>query len=108
MPIKQKKYIANFAFDADLETLEQFKNCYSQPYVVKAALMPDAHKGYVAPIGAVLVTRDFVVPSWVGYDIGCGVTAVKIKGKKNLKEIIQSNEIVTGTRVIILLVERVL
>ena len=49
--------------------------------------MPDAHRGYVAPIGAVLVTRDYVVPAWVGYDIGCGMIAVKIKGKNILEKI---------------------
>ena len=31
--------------------MAQFKACYSEPYVVKASLMPDAHVGYVAPIG---------------------------------------------------------
>jgi len=53
--------------------------------------MPDAHSGYVAPIGAVLVTKDYVVPSWVGFDIGCGLIALKIKGKKILDKI-QSNK----------------
>lgn len=82
------KKITNFALDPDEETLKQFKNCYSEPYVVKASLMPDAHVGYVAPIGAVLVTKDCLVPSWVGYDIGCGMTAVKLPKKilKSLKE----------------------
>ncbi len=73
-----KKQITNFALDPDEKTLEQFRNCYSEPYVLKAALMPDAHVGYVAPIGAVLATRGFLVPAWVGYDIGCGMTAAKL------------------------------
>ena len=81
------KYTANFALDADERTLQQFKECYTLPFVEKAALMPDAHAGYVAPIGAVLVTKDYVVPSWVGFDIGCGVTAVQIKNKDILKKI---------------------
>jgi tRNA-splicing ligase RtcB len=75
---QQQKQIANFALDADEKTLEQFKNCYSEPYVLKAALMPDAHVGYVAPIGAVLATKGYLVPAWVGYDIGCGMTAVRL------------------------------
>ncbi len=79
---KQAKKITNFALNPDEKTLEQFKACYSEPYVIKASLMPDAHVGYVAPIGAVLATRDFIVPSWVGYDIGCGMTAAKLP--KNL------------------------
>ncbi len=60
--------------------MEQFENCYSENFVVEAALMPDAHVGYAAPIGAVLKTKNFVVPAWVGFDIGCGLIALKIKG----------------------------
>jgi len=81
-----KKQITNFALDPDKETLKQFKACYSEPYVVKAALMPDAHVGYVAPIGAVLATKGYLVPAWVGYDIGCGMTAVRLP-KKTLKKL---------------------
>ena len=83
-----KKQITNFALNPDEKTLEQFKACYSEPYVVKASLMPDAHVGYVAPIGAVLATKGYLVPSWVGYDIGCGMTAAKLPKNllKNLKE----------------------
>ena len=86
--MEQKKQINNFALDPDKKTIEQFKACYSEPYVVKAALMPDAHVGYVAPIGAVLATKGYLVPSWVGYDIGCGMTAAKLPKNtlKNLKE----------------------
>jgi tRNA-splicing ligase RtcB len=39
--------------------------------------MPDAHLGYAMPIGGVIATRDVVVPAWIGYDIGCGMCAVK-------------------------------
>jgi tRNA-splicing ligase RtcB (3'-phosphate/5'-hydroxy nucleic acid ligase) len=85
--MKSKKEIYNHALDSDEKTLEQFKNCYTESFVVKAALMPDAHMGYVAPIGAVLITKDYVVPSWVGYDIGCGMTAVKLKSKNLLEDI---------------------
>ncbi len=41
------------------------------------ALMPDAHLGYSLPIGGVVATQGVIVPSWVGYDIGCGMCAVK-------------------------------
>jgi len=71
--------IYNYAIDLDKNTKEQFELCSNQKYVLKAALMPDAHSGYVAPIGSVFVTKDYVVPAWVGYDIGCGMTAVRIK-----------------------------
>lgn len=69
------------AINPDAVTLEQFHDCFSQSFVVKGALMPDAHQGYVAPIGSVLVTKGVLVPSWVGFDIGCGMTAVKLSSK---------------------------
>jgi tRNA-splicing ligase RtcB len=56
--------------------LEQFYSAMALDCVIQGALMPDAHTGYSLPIGAVIATEDFVVPSWVGYDIGCGVCAL--------------------------------
>src|SRR3989338_6498951 len=88
-----KKQIYNYGIDVDKETLEQFKNCYSEDFVVAAALMPDAHLGYAAPIGAVIQTKKFIVPAWVGFDIGCGICAIKLSSlsladiKKNAKKI---------------------
>lgn len=84
------KKITNFALNPDENTLRQFDSCCSENFVLSASLMPDAHSGYVAPIGSVLVTRDVVVPAWVGYDIGCGMICCKISAK-NIKEKIQNN-----------------
>lgn len=84
------KKVTNFALNPDKKTLEQFKNCYSEPYVIKASLMPDAHVGYVAPIGAVLASKDYIVPAWVGYDIGCGMTAARLP--KNILLLLRENE----------------
>ncbi|HTZ41842.1 MAG TPA: RtcB family protein [Candidatus Omnitrophota bacterium] len=81
------KKIYDYSINPDEETERQFRECYSQDFVVSAALMPDAHRGYVAPIGAVLVTKGYIVPAWVGYDIGCGMIAVKISGKNILEKI---------------------
>jgi RNA-splicing ligase RtcB len=39
------------------------------------ALMADAHLGFGATIGSVLVTDDAVIPAAVGVDIGCGMAA---------------------------------
>lgn len=72
--------------------LEQFKHCMEQDFVVEGALMPDAHQGYVAPIGAVLRTKDAVVPSWVGYDIGCGMIAVHLSSEKSFQDSIKENQ----------------
>ncbi|MEK6760687.1 MAG: RtcB family protein [Nanoarchaeota archaeon] len=85
------KKIYNYGLNVDKKTLEQFKNCYSEDFVVAAALMPDAHLGYAAPIGAVLKTKKYIVPAWVGFDIGCGLIALKISGK-NLIEKIKINK----------------
>ena len=82
-----KKKIYDYSLDTDEDTLRQFRECYSQKFVTSAALMPDAHKGYVAPIGAVLITKGYIVPSWVGFDIGCGMIAMQIKGKDILSKI---------------------
>jgi tRNA-splicing ligase RtcB len=71
----------------DQATINQFKNCLKEPFVLDGALMPDAHYGYVAPIGSVIITKGVIVPSWVGYDIGCGVIAAKLKGAKLLDTI---------------------
>jgi tRNA-splicing ligase RtcB len=41
------------------------------------ALMPDAHLGKGATVGSVIPTRDALIPSAVGVDIGCGMIAVE-------------------------------
>ena len=41
-----------------------------------AAMMADHHPGYAVPIGGVVVYKDAVSPSGVGYDIACGNKAV--------------------------------
>lgn len=71
---KQNIYAENLEQGA----LDQFNHCMEQDFVIEGALMPDAHQGYVAPIGAVLRTKDAVVPAWVGYDIGCGMIAIHL------------------------------
>ena len=80
---KMEKKITNFSIDLDEKTQKQFENCYNCDFVLEASLMPDSHYGYVAPIGSVIKTKKFIVPSWVGYDIGCGVTAIKICDNEN-------------------------
>jgi tRNA-splicing ligase RtcB len=41
------------------------------------ALMPDAHWGMGCTIGSVIPTREAIIPSAVGVDIGCGVIATR-------------------------------
>lgn len=46
--------------------------------VASAALMADHHLGYSQPIGGVVAYHDSISPSGVGFDIACGVKAVRI------------------------------
>jgi tRNA-splicing ligase RtcB len=57
--------------------LEQATNAAAHPNVHGVALMADNHLGYAVPIGSVVAYRNAVSPSGVGYDIGCGVKAIK-------------------------------
>lgn len=61
----------------DEAAVSDFYDALKQPYSICGALMPDAHKGYALPIGAVVATDNFVVPAWVGYDQGCGMCALR-------------------------------
>lgn len=58
------------------KALSQFFDAMKLDCVVQGALMPDAHAGYTLPIGAVVACDGMVFPSYVGYDIGCGVCAI--------------------------------
>lgn len=53
------------------KTIAQMDEAMSNDFAIRGALMPDAHAGYALPIGAVVESKDVVVPAWVGYDIGC-------------------------------------
>lgn len=63
------------------QALEQIKNVAWLPGVQQfVAAMPDVHYGYGFPIGGVCATdtRDGVIsPGGVGYDINCGVRAIR-------------------------------
>lgn len=87
---KLDKRISLFCVDLTQTTLTQFVECASEEYVCAASLMPDAHQGYVAPIGSVIITKDVVVPSWVGYDIGCGVSAIRLSAP-GLRKLVDSH-----------------
>jgi len=76
------KKVKIFSDNIDGKTLNQFYESMDHDWTVQGALMPDAHLGYDMPIGGVISTHGVIVPSWVGYDIGCGMCAVKISVKK--------------------------
>lgn len=60
----------------DYGALNQILRCRST--AVGAAMMADHHLGYSVPIGGVVVYRDQISPSGVGYDIACGNKAVRL------------------------------
>jgi tRNA-splicing ligase RtcB len=76
MRINTDKPYRIFAEVLEDEALRQFESAMQQPFVVRGALMPDAHAGYSLPIGAVVATDGVILPSWCGYDIGCGMCAL--------------------------------
>jgi tRNA-splicing ligase RtcB len=63
--------------EADKDTMQQIERCVAHPLAAGAALMADNHKGYSMPIGGVVAYREAVSPSGAGYDIGCGLRAIR-------------------------------
>lgn len=45
-------------------------------------VMPDVHAGRGCAIGTTMTIKDRVAPGLVGMDIGCGVTAIRVVGKR--------------------------
>lgn len=70
-----------FAEVIEPKALEQYESAMSLNEVIAGALMPDVHVGYTLPIGAVVATEGMIYPSWVGFDIGCGMCALKTPWK---------------------------
>jgi len=67
----------------DQGAITQFTEAMALDCNIQGALMPDAHKGYTLPIGAVIKSKGRVFPGYVGYDIGCGLCAVKLNITKD-------------------------
>jgi len=64
--------------DIEDGALTQIINLSNLPFAFKhIAIMPDCHQGYGMPIGAVLATKNIIIPNAVGVDIGCGMCALK-------------------------------
>jgi tRNA-splicing ligase RtcB len=69
--------LVSFGEGPDERTAEQARVCQETGSVHGMALMADNHLGYAVPIGGVIAYHDAISPSGVGFDIGCGVKAVK-------------------------------
>lgn len=55
----------------------QIENARRFPGVLDVAITPDAHHGYGVPVGCVMATRGTLAMGPVGYDIGCGIAALR-------------------------------
>src|ERR1700678_4016536 len=64
------------AFDA--KCIEQALNSRGAPGVTDLVLNPDAHAGYGAPVGCVLVSPTHVYPGPVGVDIKCSMSLLQM------------------------------
>jgi tRNA-splicing ligase RtcB len=62
----------------DAATLQQALNTRSCPGVTDVVLNPDAHVGYGAPIGCVLVSPTHIYPGPVGVDIKCSMSLLQL------------------------------
>src|SRR6185436_17234255 len=76
MPRTINPKLLSWASEIDPETIRQAEKAARLPIVEgHVALMPDAHVGMGATVGSVIPTKNAVIPSAVGVDIGCGMIA---------------------------------
>src|SRR5450432_2339727 len=62
----------------DAKCIEQALNSRGAPGVTDLVLNPDAHCGYGAPVGCVLVSPTHVYPGPVGVDIKCSMSLLQL------------------------------
>ncbi len=60
------------------ETLQQAVNARMCPGVTDVVLNPDAHVGFGAPIGCVMVSPDHIYPGPVGVDVKCSMSLLQL------------------------------
>ncbi len=78
MPTKITNNLITWTTESDAQVLDQAHRAARLPIIEgHVALMPDAHVGIGATIGSVIPTRNAIIPSAVGVDIGCGMAAVR-------------------------------
>src|SRR5918912_1444167 len=79
MPKTINDKLISWATDVEEDTIRQAEKTARLPIVDgHVALMPDAHVGIGATVGSVIPTKNAVIPSAVGVDIGCGMIAAEL------------------------------
>jgi tRNA-splicing ligase RtcB len=63
----------------DARCIEQAINSRAAPGVTELVLNPDAHCGYGAPVGCVLVSPTHIYPGPVGVDIKCSMSLLQLE-----------------------------
>ncbi|MCL2123709.1 MAG: RtcB family protein [Desulfovibrionaceae bacterium] len=75
--MQHAKLTLTLPWDAiDAEAQKQILKVLDMPELIRLVIMPDVHAGYDLCIGGVALLRGAVCPSFVGYDIGCGMCHV--------------------------------
>jgi RNA-splicing ligase RtcB len=78
MPNKINDNLTSWASELDENALEQALRTSRLPILAgPVCLMADAHFGLGATVGSVVATKNAVLPSAVGVDIGCGMVAAE-------------------------------
>jgi tRNA-splicing ligase RtcB len=83
LPVGKMKPITVIGTEAIRQTfdevcLQQAINCRTAPGVTDLVLNPDAHLGYGAPVGCVMVSPTHVYPGPVGVDIKCSMSLLQL------------------------------
>ena len=75
-----------FSETAESSALDQVRDIINQPFSkdAKVCIMPDVHAGAGICIGYTATLNEYVVPNFIGVDIGCGVTAIPLSKKCDL------------------------
>jgi len=73
--------------NVDGDTISQIYNILNNPAFGETdiAIMPDCHVGSGVVVGFTMKMNNFIVPSVIGVDIGCGIEAYKLGRLKKLK-----------------------
>jgi RNA-splicing ligase RtcB len=74
-----------YAGIVEQEAISQIIQILNQPMMkgVKVRIMPDVHAGAGIVIGYTAMVNDYIVPNFIGVDIGCGLTALPL-GKTDI------------------------
>ncbi len=79
MKVEAHAYLSDDLYAASEESMwDQLRNAASYEGVVGAYAMPDCHTGFGVPVGCVIVTEDTIIQAGSGYDISCGVVALRV------------------------------